>query len=281
MNEIREGILKKYMSGARVSPELLKMYDIPLKEVREETARPAKAIEETKTPEPIIEEEPEDHPILQEYNFKKSDFEAMLCNPFALPDGTDMIKQFPVLESIESFKKSKYPPKVDRNKVIKFILLFYDRFSPAEIISDYIKKKLWCALSAGFVSNRKTGLFDKPVDDILKGMDLQANKMIIDYLRETGSNLYAQLKIGTDAYFSKLEQVRNTDKGESTKTDLELEKIRGDVWKQCIAMEVDLERMAEKFLKDKSLFLKESLFCTINNEAKQNLFISPEQRAGI
>ena len=112
-------------------------------------------------------------------------------------------------------------------------------------------------------------------------MDLQANKMIIDYLRETGSNLYAQLKIGTDAYFSKLEQVRNTDKGESTKTDLELEKIRGDVWKQCIAMEVDLERMAEKFLKDKSLFLKESLFCTINNEAKQNLFISPEQRAGI
>lgn len=227
--------------------------------------------------EPIVSVENFSHDILEDYVFKAADFDALQYNIFGLPKSTNLIHQFPELAKIESFRTSKL--KIDKNLVIRYIILAYDRNSPAEVITDYQKKKMWCAMYAGFQPYPISGLFEKPVDEMLKGLNKEVNDMIISYLRESGSNLYAQLKIGTDAYYNKLAQMQNQNQGETNKTDLELERIRGQVWEQCNKMETDLEKLAERFLKDKSPFLKESLFCTINNDAKKNLMISPEQRA--
>ena len=225
----------------------------------------------------VSEPNDRDNELLAEYLFKKEDYDALLYNIYDIPIKTDLLIEFKSLAKIAAFRNAKF--KIDKNLVIRYIILFYDKSSPAEIISDYQKKKVWCALHAGWNSNAK-GLFDPAVDEIRKGKNEQANEMIIAYLREFGSNMYAQLKIGTDAYYNKLRQI-NQDQGDTKKTDLELERIRGYVWEQCNTMESDLEKLAERFLRDKSPFLKESLFCTINNEANKNLMISPEQRAQI
>ncbi len=228
--------------------------------------------------EPIVPVENFSHDILEEWVFKANDFDALAYNIHGLQKSTNLLHHFPELAKIESFRTSKLQG-LDKNLVIRYIILAYDRNSPAEIITDYQKKKMWCAMYAGFQPYPVSGLFEKPVDEMLKGKNEQVNQMIISFLRESGSNMYAQLKVGTDAYYNKLAQMQNQNQGETNKTDLELERIRGQVWEQCNKMEADLEKLAERFLKDKSPFLKESLFCTINNEAKKNLMISPEQRA--
>lgn len=214
--------------------------------------------------------------ILDEYIFGPEEFELMLFNPTTTKQGTDLLK-IPALSKIGNWQSVRLVPGIDKDKLIRYICLYYDPYSPSAQIKDYVKRKLWCACMAGFEYDEE-GMFNSDVDDMLRNKNREANLMIIDFLIEFNDIDYSAIRVGTEAYNNKLFQINNLDISSKTKNDVEIEKIRGELWKQALAMQQDIHTMTERFLKDDSKLLKKDLFCVINKSAA-SLKLNPESRA--
>lgn len=221
--------------------------------------------------------------ILDEYIFGPEEFELMLFNPTTTKQGTDLLK-IPALSKIGNWQSVRLVPGIDKNKLIRYICLYYDPYSPSAQIKQgeyagegYKKRKLWCAAMAGFEFD-EDGMFNTDVEDALRNKNREANLMAIDFLIEFNDIDYVALRVGTEAYNNKLFQINNLDISSKTKNDVEIEKIRGELWKQALAMLQDLHTISERILKDDSKLLKKDLFCVINKSAA-SLKLNPESRA--
>ena len=214
--------------------------------------------------------------IADEYIFGPEEFDLMLFNPTKTKQGTDLLK-IPALAKIGSWQSIRLTPNIDKDNLIRYICLYYDPYSPSGQIKDYIKRKLWCAVMAGFEFD-DDGMFNVDVDDMLRNKNREANIMIIDFIIEFNDIDYSAIRVGTEAYNNKLFQINNLDVSSKTKNDVEIEKIRGELWKQALAMQQDIHIMTERFLKDDSKLLKKDLFCVINKSAA-SLRLNPESRA--
>ncbi len=214
--------------------------------------------------------------IMDEYIFGPEEFELMLFNPIGVKQGTDLM-QHPALAKIGNWKSIRLVPTLDKDKLIRYICFYYDPYSPSSQIKDYVKRKLWCACMAGFEYDQD-GMFSETVDDMLRNKNREANLMIIDFIIEFNDIDYSAIRVGTEAYNNKLFQINNLEVASKTKNEVELEKIRGELWKQALTMQKDIHEMTERFLKDDSKLLKKDLFCVINKSGT-SLKLNPESRA--
>ena len=72
---------------------------------------------------------------------------------------------------------------------------------------------------------------------------------------------------------------KKKDKDDDKKNDLEIEKTRGELWKQLQAMSPQLRDMANSILNDYNPYLRERLYRAVNKTVHEKLNLTPEARA--
>jgi hypothetical protein len=217
--------------------------------------------------------------IAQEYVFNAGDYKFMRFNPMTVSKGYDMIDEFKELGRFQSFQNLQKRYNKDTNNVIKYILLCYDRMSPAYTqIPDVFKRKSWCALSSGFEYDKDTNVFKQKFYKIMNGEDEAVNFAIIDFCSLFNSTAYMLLVSGYEAFYRKqrtMSEVVNDDK----KDPLSLEKIRGELYKQLQGMQKDLMNLEEQYLTERNTFLVGDLYKIANEDIRKRLNLTPERRA--
>lgn len=213
--------------------------------------------------------------ILQDYPFGVNDYKGMKFNPMEVKKGTKMLEAFHEIGRFNSFIKLK---NVDIDKVVKYILLTYDPKSPAvQSIKDQFKRKNWCALAAGFEYNKDFKFSEQDIA-ILNCQNDSVNDAILDFLTLFDNPDYMLLVLGYEGYYRKLRQYNNTVYDDK-KNDLELEKIRGELWKQLQIMAPQLRDLSNSILNDYNPFLREHLYRAVNKTVQEKLNLTPELRA--
>jgi hypothetical protein len=215
--------------------------------------------------------------ILQDYPFGVNDYKAMKFNPMEIDKKSEVLTSIPELNRFTSFQKLT-KSSLDINKLIRYILLAYDPKSPAvQTIKDQFKRKTWCALAAGFEYGEDFN-FSPDYNAVLNCQNDEVNDAILDYLTLFDNPDYMLLVLGYEGYYRKLRQYNNTVYDDK-KNDLEIEKTRGELWKQLQAMSPQLRDMANSILNDYNPYLRERLYRAVNKTVHEKLNLTPEARA--
>lgn len=205
------------------------------------------------------------------------DFDALTYNVMRHKNDVNILNHFPTLQGIKSFRDYKG----DRNKVIKYIVLCYDKGSPilTRYMQDSVNRKVLSAQYAGFDTD-KEGLFEDYVDAIMKCQDKEVNTMIIDFIRTFNDPTFSLLMAGLESYYQKLEQIVSADLG-GKRDVFQIEETKGKLFSQAQTMSKTLEEAASKILTDENPYLMRDLYCVIDNESKNRLNITPERMLGL
>jgi hypothetical protein len=210
--------------------------------------------------------------------FSDKDFESLTYNVMKYKTDANLMSRFPTIGSIQSFKNYEG----DKNRVIKYIVLCYDKGSPIlnKFMQDDVKRKVLSAEYAGFKAD-KEGLFSTEIDEIMKCMNHETNTMIIDFLRTFNDPNWALLMTGMESYYQKLQQIITADFGQGKRDVFQVEETKGKLFKQAQEMSKALDEAAKKILQDENPYLRRDLYCTIDAEAKSRLTITPERMIGL
>jgi len=207
---------------------------------------------------------------INDYKITQDEYNTLTYNVTACKT-KDILKTFPELTQIPEFA---IPISIkDKNTVIKFIVLFYDKNTPLRKIEKESDRKVYAAMIAGFDYSIDTGLFAPEIDTILRCKDGPVNHMIIGYLRHISSVQYSTMVVGYEMFYQKLEVIM-----ENKKKGAAAEAARGKMWEQAMKLKDNLEVMAEKLTSEKNPFLKEDLYRVVNVELNKNMMIFPEDR---
>jgi hypothetical protein len=206
------------------------------------------------------------------------DFSTLTYNVMKHKTDVNLLSMFPTLNGIDSFRQYSG----DKNRVIRYIVLCYDKGSPIlnRFMRDDVKRKTLSAQYAGWPSDDE-GLFDQEVDSIMKCMNQETNAMIIDFLKTFNDPSWALLMTGMESYYQKLKQIVTADFGEGKRDIFQVEETKGKLFKQAQEMSKALDEAATKLLSDENPFLKRDLYCTIDQEARNRLNITPERMIGL
>lgn len=210
--------------------------------------------------------------------FTDKDFDTLTYNVMKFKNDVNLMSKFPTIGAIQSFKDYTG----DRNKLIKYIVLCYDKGSIIlnKFMQDDAKRKTLSAQYAGFETD-KDGLFSTEVDEIMKCMNHETNLMIIDFLRTFNDPNWALLMTGMESYYQKLQQIITADFGQGRRDIFQVEETKGKIFKQAQDMSKALDEAAKKILQDENPYLRRDLYCTIDQEAKNRLTITPERMVGL
>lgn len=114
------------------------------------------------------------------------------------PKSKDSIQA--LIESYPEFSEDLGKLEKDKEKIAKFIILFYDMNSDLRgLVPDFWNRKRICAELVGFKLNDNK-VFPKEVKDFLIGENEEINGMIIRYLLLFNNPDYVELEVATDMY---------------------------------------------------------------------------------
>lgn len=214
--------------------------------------------------------------IAQEYVFSAQDYKFMRYNVMNPDRKTPLLEQFPDLARFQSFIDLEREFKHDCDKIIRYICLCYDKQSPAMTqIPDITKRKNWSGMAAGFTYNEDTGVFDKFYYDILNGKSLIVNTCIINLLSLENNPDWSLLIMTYESFYRKSIQMGAT----SDEDPLKAEETRGKLYKQLLDQSKTMKELATSYLNDVNLSLREDMYRVINEEVRNRLNLTPEQRA--
>jgi len=213
--------------------------------------------------------------------FNDRDFKTLTYNVMAHAMDVNLISKFPSFGTIKSWRNFENAA-LDTNKVIRYIVLCYDKGYPilTKYMQDDVKRKTLSAQYAGFSANDE-GLFDQDVDDMMKCMNPEVNEMIIDFLRLFNDPNWALLMSGMESYYQKLQQIISVDLGGNKRDMFQIEETKGKLFKQAQEMSAALDKAAQKILADENPYLQRDLYCVIDQEIKNRLNITPERMLGL
>ena len=100
--------------------------------------------------------------------FTSEDFKDLMFNVYEVPKRNLVLNTFPELKKYPEFIADLGALKRHRNKVVRYVILCYDKNSPMHRTTDLIKRKVNSALIAGFEADKKSGRFETDVDRMLK-----------------------------------------------------------------------------------------------------------------
>lgn len=174
----------------------------------------------------------------------------MLYNPDKIPEGTQVLTFYKDLGKIREFKQSA-GEGIDNDKVNLYVLLMYDKNSPyRKKYQDVLKRKVEVAHDCGF-SVIEGGVFESPIEDILKGRNDIVNKRIVQYVRLHRSYNYSyQVSVET-AYANLMLEIQSGE----TKGLKSLSDMRDDLERNLTEM---LNEDNNPYLKDEMLRYMES-----------------------
>lgn len=165
-----------------------------------------------------------------------------------------------------------------KDQLLRYICLLYDRKTPLTKNDNPVSRKMEAAQLAGFKWDEQ-GALSQDVAEMMYGKNSDVNNMIIRFARLQHNTKFSALITGTEAYYNKLVNILNA-RGSSSKGTAEVEKIKGELWKQSREMEEDLSKISLELLNgDNSPYLKEHLFSIVDRESSQMLMLTPEKVA--
>ncbi len=212
--------------------------------------------------------------------YSKEDYIGLLFNVMEVPGKVAVLTHFQALGEYPEFhaKLSNQMNKY-RSNIVKYIVLMYDRKSPFKRIEDITERKIQAALEAGFkpvrnkTKNRK--YFVSYVDDMLKGLNHDVNKMAIRYCRIQGNMKYSFIVAAMEDFYSSIYQSMNRSEEETSKDS----QVRQQMLREAKKNMDEVEGMALEMLNDdNNLLLKQDLYVVIEDEDRKRLRISPESR---
>lgn len=138
--------------------------------------------------------------------FTQIEFRGMMYNPMKIPDGSSIFKIYPELAKFTILKKSP-GPELDNEMVMLFILCMYDKSTPYRSkFTDVLKRKVEIAHDVGFEMDEK-GLFQDPVEDMMKGNNVTVNRKIVEFVRIQRSFKYTYLVTIEASYYNVMLEV--------------------------------------------------------------------------
>lgn len=191
--------------------------------------------------------------------FEDTEFENLICNVYPLGPRESVLKRFPKLAVFPEFHiKVK---GLDRNKIIKYIVLMYDMNTPLKRI-DNIQKRKYTAGKISYFPTDEEGKFREHYEEIMNGKSFTVNQMIFRYLKFHRNPDYSFLVSLEDSYYTNLTKMMGGDNSAYS-----IVKNQKD----------DLTRATSEFLnQDDQGVLKESLYEHIDMD---NMGIRPEDVA--
>ena len=217
--------------------------------------------------------------ILQDYSFSPSDYAVMRFNVNSLVSTKKVIDQFTDLNRLKSFRNLYQREEIEADLVIKYICLNYDPASPVKKnISDEFRRKSFCGAYAGFPYNPETGIFPPSYHKVMNCEETYITDCITDFLFLFPSPLYALIESGYEALYKKV-RLMNKDVIDDKKNELDLEKLRGQIFKDSLALADSLNSMTKDYLGEKNPYLKEALYRTMRESVVNKLNLTPEARA--
>jgi hypothetical protein len=140
------------------------------------------------------------------WQFTTIEFRGMMYNPTKVPEDETVFKIFPELTKYKVFKKSP-GPELDNNKVMLYIFCMYDKTTPYRgQYTDVLKRKIEIAHDVGFQMDNK-GIFEEPVEDMLKGNNKIVNQKIVEFVRIQRSFKYTYLVTIEASYYNVMLEV--------------------------------------------------------------------------
>lgn len=216
--------------------------------------------------------------IAQEYVFGPSDYRGMRFNVMAVKD-KPLLDQFPELRRFNSFVTLEKDFKEDHDRIIRYICLCYDRFSPAYTqINDIFKRKAWCGMAAGFIYNADSSVFQHPYYNYMDCKVQDVNMAIIDFVSLFNSPEYMLITTAYESFYAKT-RVLNQQVTMEGKDVLAGEKIRGELYNQLRSISNDIRALTESYLSDMNPYLRDDLYRVVQEDVRKRLMLTPELRA--
>lgn len=200
--------------------------------------------------------------------FKAEAFDGLTVQIANVPASKNLVEVFPLLHDNEEFSADLKGGNTDRNKIIRYVILMYDKNSPfITKYDDIIKRKKEVARFVGFTLSKK-GVFKKAVVEIFKCENIEVNCMIIRYCRLQHSIRWTLLVAMNEDFYEDMNKMlsdksKNQGAYKSTLDNLEV-----------------MESMKHHMLaQDNTKALSDEIWNLDDREKKTNLFLSPETRA--
>ena len=193
--------------------------------------------------------------------FHNKEYINMMFNPEKIPEGTSVTQFYKELGKIREFRASA-GEGIDNNKVHLYILLMYDKYSPyRKKYSDVLKRKIEVAHDCGF-EVVEGGVFDSPIEDMLKGRNVIVNKKIVQFVRMHRNYKYSY-QVSVEATYANL--MLDIQSG-GTKEIKTLGELRNELE----------ENLLEMLNEDNNPYLKDEILRYMENE---RLALRPEDFA--
>lgn len=158
----------------------------------------------------------------------------------------DLLEAFPDLAKIEGIEKiEKQYNGIDRNSILKYLILMYDPGSPISE-PDLMPRKSMCALEAGFPRERG-GRFIKPAEQIIMLDDKLFANIVVSFVSSFHSATYSKL-VAYRQHYESLLRLLMTKGGKDVKL--------GDI----DILEDSINDMQARLLRDNSPKLVEALY---------------------
>lgn len=192
------------------------------------------------------------------------DFRKGMFDITHVTESTNILKEFPRLAQHESFK-AVLPSYLNKAILFRYIVLMYDsQLATREAIPDLNKRKVECAIVAGFKTDNG-GKFTEEIESVIMCMNPYVNNMIVEYCRMQRMPKYTSLISIEEAHSKLLKKLmeEGTDKS--------------SVLKAINDMETEMEsRTVELLNHDRSFGLRQSLYEASESE---RLALRPEDIA--
>lgn len=149
---------------------------------------------------------------MEQVLYTDNDFKDMMFPAHKLQNNQNPLKHFTLLSKFDSFNKRI--PKINKTKLVRWILLLYDKMTPFNQITNLIKRKITVADYVGFDIEEPTDELKK----LLSGEIKEVNKMITDFLIMHRSSKYALVKANEQLFYNELQKVLDGDKSTNINT---------------------------------------------------------------
>lgn len=192
--------------------------------------------------------------------FTPDDFKRMMFNVYEADIDKPFVQQFPELALYDEFKESL--PKLDRNRIIKYICYVYDKNSPYRVkYKDLTQRKVRAMIDCGY-GLTEGNVFPIEIEDVIQGRDYKVADMAIAFIKLHCDLEYAHVLLLEAMYFKAM---KNVFLGQNEKIK-ELNEIKESYTKA----------QADLVSNDQTKALMQSLYKSINRD---RIKLSPEDIA--
>ena len=162
--------------------------------------------------------------------FKTSDFDRCLVNPFR---GFKMADE--LVEKCDAFHYEEFTRQIhplSRNKVLRYIVMVYDKETPLLRLNDMTNIKNKAAEMAGFKKTKNR--FSTGVQKIILCENPNINDMIMRYVRNHNNHLYSYFVALQEEYYRNLRDMHGGSSNKKSITEItkvreELDEVRSDL----------------------------------------------------